>query len=635
MIEDHKNEDVQQKKFSHLSSRPFCDADPVSLYTNESFFQNLQSTPPLLPDRESSSSKMEIKPPAISNIMSNDAHFMNHIQATPLASTWNDVFQQAKPCLYATIHLNLRLFAPLMIIYAVSYLLLSPLCFSSPKKQINATKKENQNRFRSIISPQTVHGVFFTIASLVAIVFSAIVTTDALYVLEYTLPPLVVLHLLTILLIFHRSPFDRKYTLMITLPISILALIQILRSDLDLPAIKAGFYYKKDSWIASSIVREWPEEKRTYDDGRGTKWLLTGDARTGVPFFINHVPQQKFVRRWVPTEELGETEAIILDIAFPPDGIHRRDKPIYMVLHGLNGGSGEEYVRDFVHRRTTIDNSTVAVMITRGLMDSPILGDNLLHFARITDVHVAAGALRRAKSPDQTLAGVGYSMGAITVANYLAKMGQESNLDAAVAISGALDTRQQPRYKRSRDFWQPMLAKTLRDTLITKFYSQLSTRLSLSEIHDISLADSMISLDEKMFVRYNNYKDLGHYYSEMGAMGDFNSFNNEKDETRLFVKGVADGISAEEQGIGRIANVSFPLLCVNALDDPIAYWGTLWDPQKVANSGDGFVMLLLTEKGGHVGWPLGNNPNTDGWKWMSDVASSFVEAIDRINVTKE
>lgn len=30
--------------------------------------------------------------------------------------------------------------------------------------------------------------------------------------------------------------------------------------------------------------------------------------------------------------------------------------------------------------------------------------------------------------------------------------------------------------------------------------------------------------------------------------------------------------------------------------------------------------------GGHVGWPLGNNPKKEGWRWMNDVGRDFVLA---------
>jgi predicted alpha/beta-fold hydrolase len=92
-------------------------------------------------------------------------------------------------------------------------------------------------------------------------------------------------------------------------------------------------------------------------------------------------------------------------------------------------------------------------------------------------------------------------------------------------------------------------------------------------------------------------------------MGDFVSYDNKCSQ-------------------GRIANVSIPLLCVHSLDDPIGYWGAYHDPEKVVHTGDGNTVLLFTKRGGHVGWPLGINPSLEAWSWMSDVASSFAEAVD-------
>ena len=315
----------------------------------------------------------------------------------------------------------------------------------------------------------------------------------------------------------------------------------------------------------------------------------------------------QLVVRWVPSNAHGEREACILDIAFPLAGKYRADKPLYLVLHGLNGGSNEEYVKDFV-MRSTANGSTVAIMVTRGLMDSPVLGDNLPHFARMSDIDAAAWVLRKAAAPKQTLAGVGYSMGAIDLATYVASTGRDCPLNVAVSISGALDTRKQANFRRSMRYWQPMLSKTLRDTFLEKFADRLAKRLSPDEMNFLSKIDSLVALDEAIMVPYNHYKDLDTYYADMGAMGDFQGFN--------------------EKDVGRIANVAIPLIMINALDDPIGFIDTLVDPEQVSKTGDGYTMILLTRTGGHVGWPLGWNPTKDAWKWMTEVSTSFVESAD-------
>ena len=198
------------------------------------------------------------------------------------------------------------------------------------------------------------------------------------------------------------------------------------------------------------------------------------------------------------------------------------DKCIYLILHGINGDSNEGYVVDFVRRQVS-EGNVVAVMVTRGLMDSPILGDNLLHFARISDVSAAAKALKAAakfaskggvtKNPP-LVAGVGYSMGAITLANYVAQSGPECDLDLAIGFSGALDTRQQIHFSRSASLWQPFIAKMMRDTLLTKFSRQIGHKLNQEQLREIMKAQSLVDLDRTFFAPYNDLS-VDEYYSSM------------------------------------------------------------------------------------------------------------------------
>lgn len=308
-----------------------------------------------------------------------------------------------------------------------------------------------------------------------------------------------------------------------------------------------------------------------------------------------------------------EKEAVILDIAFPSNNIIESNRRVYLVLHGINGDSHEGYVADFVDRQVSQGN-VVAVMVTRGLSDSPILGDNILHFARTKDVEAAAAALRsaiREVSGDGSLllSGVGYSMGAITLSNYVATSGAHCDLDAAVAISGALDTREQVKFSRSASLWQPFITKALRDTLLSSFGNKIRNRLSQQQLQESIKAATLVDFDRTFFVPYHNFDGLEDYYSRLGAMGDLVSFDNKYSQ-------------------GRIANVSIPLLCVHSLDDPVGYWGVYRRPEKVVHTGDGNTVVLFTKRGGHVGWPLGINPSIQAWKWMSEVASSFAEAVD-------
>lgn len=222
-------------------------------------------------------------------------------------------------------------------------------------------------------------------------------------------------------------------------------------------------------------------------------------------------------RRWVPLPE--EKEAVILDIAFPDSNAIDDDKKVYLVLHGINGDSNEGYVVDFVRRQVTQGNA-VAVMVTRGLGDSTIVGDNILHFARTSDVAAAAGHLKRAinrVSPNDglLLVGTGYSMGAITLANYVAASGSNCDLDVAIAFSGALDTTQQVGFRRSAHLWQPFIAKAMRDTLLSRYSGKIGQKLGQQQLKEVMMARSLVELDESLFVPYFGFESLNEYYRGM------------------------------------------------------------------------------------------------------------------------
>jgi predicted alpha/beta-fold hydrolase len=268
---------------------------------------------------------------------------------------------------------------------------------------------------------------------------------------------------------------------------------------------------------SSKIVSHWDESARTYTPETGaTPWLPTGDSRTGIPFLLNKVQPPTWTRVWLPVHD---GEVVALDIAFPVSG-HDTSNPVYLVLHGLSGGSQEEYVRDFVVRRVA-ENATVAVMVARGLMDLPVRGMNVFHGARWEDPHQASLQLRRAILPAQLFAGVGFSMGAIILGNLVARTGTECALDVAVAISGGLDMRQEINFRRAQRLWQPLLTTELRDTFVVgKWGERVRQRLTKDEMKALMRATHISEIDETAVVAYHRFRDLVHYYSEMSVLGD-------------------------------------------------------------------------------------------------------------------
>jgi predicted alpha/beta-fold hydrolase len=150
-----------------------------------------------------------------------------------------------------------------------------------------------------------------------------------------------------------------------------LALVVISPWSLDDPEeihnINPGLYYNPQTELVDRMVQNWdiPQYSKI-----ATPWQWTGDARTGFPYLMNNLKNHpKFHRVWQPTVD---GEYVALDIAFPKTG-HDSSQPLYLILHGLNGGSEEGYVLDFTASRIE-KGSTVVVLVARGLMDTPIQG---------------------------------------------------------------------------------------------------------------------------------------------------------------------------------------------------------------------------------------------------------------------
>eukprot|EP00587_Corethron_hystrix_P005304 CAMPEP_0113314954 /NCGR_PEP_ID=MMETSP0010_2-20120614/10807_1 /TAXON_ID=216773 ORGANISM="Corethron hystrix, Strain 308" /NCGR_SAMPLE_ID=MMETSP0010_2 /ASSEMBLY_ACC=CAM_ASM_000155 /LENGTH=477 /DNA_ID=CAMNT_0000171341 /DNA_START=472 /DNA_END=1902 /DNA_ORIENTATION=- /assembly_acc=CAM_ASM_000155 len=388
--------------------------------------------------------------------------------------------------------------------------------------------------------------------------------------------------------------------------------------DHDLPGYSGGLYFRGENERVASLVSRWMGKNVTsgiqldYDKHSSrvrTPYVLNGDLRTILSYLWNDPADVKYERRWIASTSQDDPtpESIALDFAFPPSG-HNPSQPVYLVLHGLSGGSNEGFVRDFVLHATS-RNSTTAVLVARGLMDTKVEGPALFHGARVDDIDAAVQVLRTMVGPNGVIAGVGFSMGGIMLSNYVARSGEGCALNFAVNISGGLDMRQQVKFVRSKWLWQTFMAEGLRDFVLKRAWLKIENRVGKEAVSTLLRASNVMDIIEHGFYRYNShkYENSNQFLAEMSAMGDYKS--------------------GKPSAQGRIARVNIPLLVIFALDDPVSSHRTLGaHPEEVVETGEGNVIMAITKRGGHVGWPTGIRPWTDGWKYMNEMALNFVES---------
>ena len=363
-----------------------------------------------------------------------------------------------------------------------------------------------------------------------------------------------------------------------------------------------------------------------------TPYLFSGDLLTLWPFLMfkgskgGRVPYKRY---WItvpaapaPDGETGPSkkapqgdanaEAVALDIVFPKDG-YQPNKPTFLILHGLSGGSTEPYVLDLA-RKATKEGHTVAVMINRGLMKTPIQGYETFHGARTSDVGCTVDALHQAlygtsrydtsnTSETSKIVLVGFSMGGIIASNYAAKSKEHSGLAGVVSFSGTLSTAKNltdcPASTHSATVWQPALAWALKGTIIKPSLPKfLKKGLTIQEVEN---TQSVRDIDTQLVCKYNGYKTVYDYYEDMSAGG------------------LGDG-----KGLKRLDGTKIPLLTVHAIDDPIAIFEVMLQDEIATTEN---VMLLATKHGGHIGWPTGMFPTKNRWSFMVDIALEYASEV--------
>ncbi|CDK28665.1 unnamed protein product [Kuraishia capsulata CBS 1993] len=285
------------------------------------------------------------------------------------------------------------------------------------------------------------------------------------------------------------------------------------------------------------------------------------------------------------------------------DGLASQDtRPLLVLLHGLSGGSYEGYIRAVVSQITDAKYGFEAVVLNaRGCALSQITTPQLFNGFWTDDVRFTMKYLRKL-FPHRPFFGIGFSLGASILANYV---GQESdNCDfKAVCIMA--------------DPWD--LAGSAycinRTILGSKAYSPAMTQslVSLLKKHE-----KMLLEDEAFAKRYHSNIDKVKTLIEFDNQftGPMFGFNTAMEYYRL------------GSSFNRIMAIRTPCLILNALDDPIVGHECLPYHEVAVNP---YTLMLTTTHGGHLGY---FKPN--GQRWYADPVCRFFHGfMEDVDLTQE
>ena len=143
---------------------------------------------------------------------------------------------------------------------------------------------------------------------------------------------------------------------------------------------KAGFHAARPLTKFQSSVEE---ALRGFDSYKAPFYYACGYFCTILPFFLFNPPRPNYERQWI---QASDGQPIYLDWLLPTENV----RGIVIMLHGVNGGTDANYVKD-VSVRLAGRGFAVACMINRGLGDAFVEGppERWFSAARICDVKAA------------------------------------------------------------------------------------------------------------------------------------------------------------------------------------------------------------------------------------------------------
>ncbi|CAI5746666.1 unnamed protein product [Peronospora destructor] len=241
-----------------------------------------------------------------------------------------------------------------------------------------------------------------------------------------------------------------------------------------------------------------------------------------------------------------------------------RDSPIVIIMHGLVGCS--ESMRSLCAEALAHGYRPV-VFNKRGHGGLKLSTPKLQQFGCVQDLIEAIAHVER-HFPESELFGIGCSAGAGLLCSYLCELGDKSRLRAGVLISPGYNAFELFCHGKINPVYDFLMTFTLKSFLWRH-------RSELSEVIDVGgalRATSIREFDQHVYMKMHGYGDLESYWKVNNPMRD-------------------------------VDNLKMPLLCINALDDPVCTKETI--PYDVFGTKPK-AMLLTTGEGSHCAFFEGN-----------------------------
>ena len=223
------------------------------------------------------------------------------------------------------------------------------------------------------------------------------------------------------------------------------------------------------------------------------------------------------------------------------------------------------------------------VFARRGHSDTPLTTRRLQGFGETGDLEEAMRFLHHSY-PHADIAAMGFSAGSGLLLSYLGEVGQASLVSSAVCVS--------PYYDAEELFRQDKFPQPYNWLLTQKLKTILARHPCLDHVIAFDAAmesESVRQIDERVYVQLNKFSSLEGYWKDNNPMRS-------------------------------VGGISIPVLCINALDDPICPKDKI--PFSLFKNSSN-LLLVATEKGGHCGFFESPFPES----WANKLACDYLYSV--------
>tara|TARA_B100000989_G_scaffold291695_1_gene266510 strand:+ start:26239 stop:27195 length:957 start_codon:yes stop_codon:yes gene_type:complete len=309
-------------------------------------------------------------------------------------------------------------------------------------------------------------------------------------------------------------------------------------------------------------------------------WLPTSHLQTVWPTLSNRkilltTKRERF--------ELPDGDFVDLDWCGSSDG------PLIFILHGLGGSANSPYAKGIM-KACSERGWRVVLMHFRGCSGHINRLPRTYHSGETEDFDTVLKAIVKREQPSK-VAAIGYSLGGNVLLKWLGENHSDNPLTAAVAVSVPMDLpkaadRMQQGFSK---IYQWYLIRGLRQNIQKKF-SLIDSPISLD---NITHWRNFWEFDDKVTAPLHGFNGVYDYYHQASS--------------RRYIK-----------------NIKTPTLIIHAKDDPFMTQDVIPKADELSD----YTQLLVSEKGGHVGFISGHTPGRAEYWLEQRIPNYLAEALE-------